>query len=418
MSLTTDYCDVLVIGSGLAGMSATFFSLDHGLKTIQIGSGSPLQFYNGFFDLMSTYPIQDNKTWDNPWDAIEKLCQEKPNHPYAYLTKEQMLQATGSWLKFLEHFHIDYNYIPNKNIEAITPIGTLKLTHAVPKSIWNGIHAMMQNQESLLVDIEDLKGFSSRQIKDTLQNVWPALETSRIKFPGTAGEVFTNHMANALESSSVQEQLVELLLPRAQQVKNIGFPAMLGSFYHSKVCTNLEKMMGKTVFEIPTLPLSMHGIRLRNALTHGLTQKGGQLIQKTVTQVEPDGKYGFIVHAENQTVFAKNIILANGRFMGKGLVASRTSITEPLFQLPIYQPESRRKWHHKKFFDHGGHGIHEAGIEVDQTFRPVDHKKKIVNDNLYAIGTVLAHNNWMRYKCGAGVSIGSAFGALSHIVSK
>jgi len=417
MSLSTDYCDVLIIGSGLAGMSATFFSLDQGLKTIQMGSSCPLQFYSGFFDLMGTYPIQEQKTWENPWDGIEKLCQDNSNHPYAFLTKDQIIQAAGNWLNFLKHLNIDYHYIPNKNIQAITSIGTRKFTHAVPNSIWNGINAMDQQQKALLVDIDGLKGFSARQIKETLQDIWPQLETARIIFPGTSGEVFTNHMANALESKNTQEQLVDLLMPRAQHVESVGFPAMLGSFYHNEVCQNLEKMLGKPVFEIPTLPLSMQGVRIQNALTHGLTQKGGQLFQKTVTQVEPDGKYGFIVNAEDQTVFAKNIILATGRFMGKGLIAKRTTISEPLFQLSVYQPKNRREWHHKNFFDNNGHGIHQTGIQIDNTFRPID-SKKVVYDHLYAIGTILAHNDWMHYKCGSGVAVGSAFGAVNHIASK
>jgi len=417
MSLSTDYCDVLIIGSGLAGMSATFFSLDQGLKTIQMGSSCPLQFYSGFFDLMATYPIQEQKTWENPWDAIEKLCQDNPNHPYAFLSKDQIVQAAGNWLKFLEGFNILYHYIPNKNIQAITSIGSRKLTHAVPKSIWNGITAMDHHQKALIVDIDGLKGFSARQIQETLHDVWPQLETARLKFPGTSGEVFTNHMAGALESSKMQEQLIELLLPRAQHVESVGFPAILGSYYHNDVCRNLEQMLGKPVFEIPTLPLSMQGVRIRNALTHGLRQKGAQLFQKSVTKIEADGKYGFIVNAEDQTVFAKNIILATGRFMGKGLIAKRTSIIEPLFQLSVYQPDSRREWHHKNFFDSGGHGIHQAGIQVDNTFRPVDDHKKIVYDHLYAVGTILAHNDWMRHKCGSGVSVSSAYGAVNHIVS-
>lgn len=417
MSALTDHCDVLVIGSGLAGMAATFFSLDRGLKTIQMGSGCPLQFYSGFFDIMGTYPIKDNKTWDNPWDAIEMLCQEKNNHPYAFLTRDQLLQATGSWLDFLKDLGIHYHYIPNKNIYAITPIGTQKLTHAVPKSIWIGIDAMMNHQEALLVDIDGLKGFSAKQIKESLQSIWPEMETTRITFPGTSGEVFTNHMANALEAKAMQEKMADLLLPRAQRVKCVGFPAMLGSFYHNDVCSNLEKLLGKPVFEIPTLPQSMQGQRIRNALTHGLIQKKGKLFQKTVTQIEPDGKYGFIAHADDQTVFAKNIVLASGRFMGKGLIAKRTSISEPLLNLPVHQPESRRDWHHKNFFNSEGHGIHQAGVEVDQSFRPVDQNNKIVYEHLYAVGTILAHNDWMRYKCGSGVAVGSAFGAVSHIVT-
>ncbi|ETR73410.1 MAG: Anaerobic glycerol-3-phosphate dehydrogenase subunit B [Candidatus Magnetoglobus multicellularis str. Araruama] len=346
---------------------------------------------------------------------MAQLCQDIPNHPYAFLSKDQILKAAKLWLNFLETMTISYDYIPNKNINAITPIGSQKLTHAAPKHIWTGISCFMQRQSALLIDIDGLKGFSARQIKEALQNDWPELETARISFPNTSGEVFTGHMASALESSSVQKQLSDLLLPRVQRVQCIGFPAILGSHYHQKVCENLEQMLGKPIFEIPTLPPSMPGIRLRNAITQGLTKKGGQLFQNSVTHVEPDGKYGFIATSDHKKIFAKNIILATGRFMGKGLIANRKTIQEPLLQLPVYQPESRKNWHDKQFFNPKGHDIHQAGIEVDNTFRPIDQDKKVLYEHLFAIGSILAHNDWMRHKCGSGLAVATAFGAVQQI---
>ncbi|MBF0452236.1 MAG: glycerol-3-phosphate dehydrogenase subunit GlpB [Candidatus Magnetomorum sp.] len=415
MNTTNDYCDVLVIGSGMAGMAATFFALTRGLKTIQIGQSCPLQFYSGFFDVMAVHPVKDTTTWENPWDAIVQVCKDIPQHPYAFLTKDQILQAFSAWFEFLEQLNFPYHYIQNQNIAAITPIGSQKLTHAVPKTTWKGISSMMNHQKALLVDIDGLKGFSARQIKETLQNVWPDIETARITFPGTTGEVYANHMANALESSDIQKKLIASIMPRVHRVQCIGFPAILGMHHHQKVCENLEKLLGKPVFEIPTLPPSMPGIRLRNALTHGLSQKGGKLYQKAIDFIEPDGKYGFIAHTSNQKIFAKNIVLASGRFMGKGLIAQRTAIKEPLFDLPVYQPEHRGEWHHKHFFNQEGHGIHQAGICVDQSFRPINPDGKIIYDCLYAAGTILAHNDWMRHKCGAGVAVASAFGSVKHV---
>ncbi|KPA18617.1 Glycerol-3-phosphate dehydrogenase, anaerobic, B subunit [Candidatus Magnetomorum sp. HK-1] len=415
MSSTNDYCDVLVIGSGMAGMASTFFALERGLKTIQMSQSSPLQFFSGFFDILGVHPIKENVNWENPWDAIAKLCQDNPKHPYAFLSKEQILQAAGAWFDFLKQLNLSYHYIPNQNILGITPIGSLKPTHAVPKAMWTGISAMMQNKKTLLVDIDRLKGFSARQIKENLQKTWTEIEITKISFPETSGEVYTGHMASALESTEIQKQLVETIMPRAHSVECIGFPAILGSYNHNKVCDNLEKLLGKPVFEIPTLPPSMPGIRLRNALMHALNQKGGQLFQKTVDHIEPDGKYGFIAHTSSEKIFAKNIILATGRFMGKGLIAKRTSIEEPLFNLPVYQPESRREWHQKQFLAQGGHDIHQSGIQVDSSFRPINDNGKVIFEHLFATGSILAHNNWMHHKCGSGVAIASAFAAVEKI---
>jgi len=415
MNTTTDNCDVLVIGSGMAGMASTFFALEKGLKTIQIGQSSPLQLYSGFFDIMGVHPIKENKTWDNPWDAISNVCQDIPEHPYAFLTKDQILQSFSSWFEFLKQMGFSYHYIKNQNIPAITPIGTYKLTHAVPKAIWAGISAMMNHHKALIVDIEGLKGFSARQIKDNLENVWPEIDTIRISFPGSSGETYANHMANALESKNIQQQLVNALFPHAQRVQCVGFPAILGNYHHNSVCEDMEKLLGKPVFEIPTLPPCMPGIRLRNALNRGLVQKGGQLYQTLIDRVESDGKYGFIAHTASQTIFAKNIVLASGRFMGKGLIANRTTIKEPLFDLPVNQPDNRRKWHHKDFFHTQSHSIHEAGIFVNPSFRPLNTDGNIISEHLYATGSILSNNDWMKHKCGAGVAIASAFGAVNQI---
>jgi len=417
MSKKTEHCDILIIGSGLAGLAASFFATNKGKTIIQTGNTSSLQFHSGFFDIMAVHPVQTNQVWENPWEGIDKLRQDNSNHPYAFLTKEQLLKAFGKWFEFLSQLNIHYHYLKDQNIPAITTIGTQKMTHAVPKCIWTGISAMMQHKKALLVDFEGLKGFSGKQIKETLSQAWPELETIRISFPETSGELHAAHLANALESESTQKLLVNTILARAQTFDYIGFPSILGGHHHLTVCENIEKMIGKPVFEIPTLPPSMPGIRLRNALTYGLTQKGVQLCQKTVNQVEPDGKYGFIAHMGDNKIFAKKIILAAGRFMGKGLIANRKTIEEPLFNLPLHQPESRREWHQKHFFSSAGHEIHQAGVRVDQSFRPVGNDNRVINENLYAIGSILSHNDWMRHKCGSGVAIGSAFGAISHIDS-
>lgn len=86
-------------------------------------------------------------------------------------------------------------------------------------------------------------------------------------------------------------------------------------------------------------------------------------------------------------------------------------ISEPLFNLPVVQPESRAGWHCENFFDPAGHPLNRAGINVNESFVPLDSSGKPVYDNLFVCGSILAHQDWVRQKCGSGLSVATAFAA-------
>ena len=108
----------------------------------------------------------------------------------------------------------------------------------------------------------------------------------------------------------------------------------------------------------------------------------------------------------------KAVILATGRFFGKGLHADRTAIRETLFDLPVDQPPQRDEWHHKDLLHPAGHAINRAGLAVDDCFRPVDVNGRRVYARLFAAGSILAHQDWVREKSGSGLAIGSAYAAV------
>jgi glycerol-3-phosphate dehydrogenase subunit B len=98
--------------------------------------------------------------------------------------------------------------------------------------------------------------------------------------------------------------------------------------------------------------------------------------------------------------------------MGGGLQADRRRVSEPLFQLPVSQPACRGDWHREDFLDRRGHAINRAGVEVDAAFRPVDAAGRVVHPGLHAAGSILAHQDWMRMKCGSGLAIATAWAAV------
>ena len=120
--------------------------------------------------------------------------------------------------------------------------------------------------------------------------------------------------------------------------------------------------------------------------------------------------YGDVV-IETQTT-----VLATGRFLSGGLKADRLGVREPLLDLPVSQPARRTDWYRQEYFDPQGHPINRSGIEVDDRFRPLGRDREPLNERLFAAGVLLAHQDWIRQRCGAGVAIASAYRAVAGAV--
>jgi glycerol-3-phosphate dehydrogenase subunit B len=113
-----------------------------------------------------------------------------------------------------------------------------------------------------------------------------------------------------------------------------------------------------------------------------------------------------------ELIEARGILLTTGRFMGGGLAAGLNGIRETLLDLPVHQPESREGWHREHFFHPGGHPVNRAGLLVDEHFRPLGRNGECAFQNVFAAGSILAHQDWVREKSGAGLAIATAWGAV------
>ena len=411
--------DICIIGAGLAGLAATLFAANRGLSCVEVGQTGEINFASGFLDLLGVHPADERHVWSDPWAGIDALVQDIPQHPYARLPREDIQTAFEEILTFLKEAGLPYMRRMNQNSGVLTCLGNIKPTYCVPETMWNGVAAMKQKPACLLVDIRGLKGFSARQIAAGLQNDWPGLRTARISFPGTdhLNEVYTEHMASALILSQNREKLTRVLQPHIKEAQIVGLPAILGLYRTPEVMSDLQKLSGVPFFEIPTIPPSVPGLRLKEAFERGLRTKGVQyLSQQRAREVRHQADDYFEVGigrtTTEQTVRSRGIILASGRFIGGGLQADRKRIKETVFDLPVYQPGNRTDWHRREFLDPRGHLVNRSGLEIDDLFRPLDSSCQPAFRTLFAAGSLLAHSDWKRMKCGAGVAIASAFGAV------
>ena len=413
-------CDLIVIGTGMTGMAAALFAALRGIDTVQVGMTSELNFASGLLDLMGVCPSEPNRVWDDPWQAIDALVVEHPAHPYGRLQPAEMRAAFTSLLQFLEQSGLPYFCSPRRNLRLITPIGTVKTTYAIPRSCFHGIKALADKSGCLIVDFEGLKGFSAVQISQSLSASWPQLEPYRIEFPGARpGDLYPEQMALILEAPENLTLLAEAIRPRLNHASYVALPAVLGLYRPAMVFNELQKQLEKPLFEIPTMPPAIGGMRLRHVFEQNLPGRGVRLFsqQKVLRVLRHEHnrlalEIGF--QEPSAVVHARGAILASGRFFGRGLEADRYAVRETIFDLAVHQPRERSGWHNRSLFDPGGHAINSAGVETDEKFRPFSKKGHGVFPNLFAAGSILAHQDWVRMKCGTGLGVTTAYNAVNH----
>jgi len=412
--------DLVVIGAGMAGMASALFAANRGLSTICVGITSQTVFSSGLLDLMGIYPCEEGTQWTDPWEGIHTLAGEMPLHPYARMKKEMIQAAFEEVFSFLALGGLPYRHHPNRNSKIITPVGTVKTTYGVPRTMWNGVLALEEKRPSLILDFHGLRGFSARQIAATLQASWPDLRTQRIDFPAPnpVGEVYPEQMARSLEVPQNLHKLAGAILPHIKRAGAVGLPAVLGMYRSNEKMALLEKIIGVPVFEIPTMPPSIAGLRIKETFEEGLMNRGvTTFFQKKVLRANAERSGDLILGVGNShvetTIQTKSAILATGRFLGQGLSADRKGIRETLFDLPVHQPAERGQWHRDGFLDRRGHPINQSGVEIDDSFRPVSPEGSPLFPRLFAAGSILAHHDWMRTKCGSGLSLATAYAAVT-----
>ncbi|MBW2093423.1 MAG: glycerol-3-phosphate dehydrogenase subunit GlpB [Deltaproteobacteria bacterium] len=413
-------CDLTIAGRGMAGMAAAVFAVNRGISTAQVGVDGGIIFSSGLFDLLSTHPIATKNSWENPWAGIDALIGDMPGHPYARLKTADIHAAFEEILDFFTEAKYPYQRREGQNLEVITPLGTTKFTYCVPQSMWQGVLALEQKLPCLLVDFLEMNGFSARQIVSNLQQQWPGLRALSVPFPGAAkGSLIVGDvLARNLELPQNREKLSQEIRPHVGGAQAVGLPAVLGLSRSQEVIADLAEKIGVPVFEIPTFSLSIPGLRLVDVFDRELQRRGvRQFAQDRVLKVTREQDGTFIVGAGNKKIQyeikSKGIVLATGRFWGRGLYADRKQIRESVFNLPVSQPAGRLEWHREQFLDPRGHAVNQAGLEIDDSFHPIDETGKPVFEKLFAAGSILAHQDWMRMKCGCGLAIATAYGAVN-----
>jgi glycerol-3-phosphate dehydrogenase subunit B len=391
---------------GLSGLMAAKTAAEMGKKTLIIGKGTgSLCLFSNTIDVLGTLPKRMKMK-----DGLSQWIKDHPAHPYSKLDLEKIEQALSS---FRSVFQSQYTFqsMDHENCLIPTGAGTYRPTYLIPSTMIAG--TFLSNAKPLVVGFKGFKDFYADYMADQLNCRGIVLPLS--EFPGQ--EMIATAIARLMERESFREVLGREVKEQMEGESRIGFPALLGIRDPLRVKKDLEQIIGSEVFEIPILPPSIPGMRIFRRFKEWLIQRGVTfLLGHSVLKADLNGKRCRSIEVSHpplsQSYSADRFILATGRFIGGGLKADGEKIFEPLFNLPVLQPESRDNWFANSFFN--GHPVHQAGILTDPSFRPVDQKGEQVFDNVRIAGSILAGHDCIQEKSREGIEISTGYWAAKN----
>lgn len=402
-----------VIGTGIAGFAASVFARALGLEVAQFGHSGAIGYTTGYFDLLG---VRDGRVLVDPWAALDELREVESDHPLTRLGNSQIRTAFNEFTGAISEMGIGYTAPGDHNLLALLPYGKVKPTLSVPNTMQPGVEARARAARTMIVGFDGLQGFSATEFVLNSGEDWPGLTAARLEFPGLrGGQVFAEVMARSLETEATRAALAARIRPIVNGADYVGLPAILGVNAPDTVLADMQERIGAKLFEIPTIPPAVPGIRLRELFERALPERGVTLEpQLRVSDAAfDDAGATLTLHGamDDVEVRADAVILATGRFLSGGLKSDRSSLSEPLVGLPVRQPSGRENWYRDDYLDPRGHRINRAGVEIGADFRPLAQGGSPFNQRLFAAGAILSGQDWVRQRCGAGLAITTAYGA-------
>ncbi len=409
--------DVLVIGAGLSGLMTAYKAAKSGLttKVIAKGLGGALHWSAGTVDVLG-YLQKD--LVNNPQEAFAALAKTRPAHPYVLLTAEKVQTYLDEFVALTAEIGLPYVGAAKtgENMLLPSPVGAVRPTFFAPQAQAAG--DLRRSEPMAIVGFTGLRDFYPKLIAENLNK--QGYQARALILPANLltdrHDSNTIHLANGLEDLKRLSQIARALKSQIKKGERVGFPAILGMEAHQTVLTALEKQLKTSVFEIPTLPPSVPGIRLFKALRSKLQSMGVRVeagmdvigVEKTAVNGTP----GSVSWVESETSSrpmkhrARQYVLATGGLLGAGFNSDISGrVWEIIFDLPLTMPQQRNEWFHADFLHPEGHPVFLGGVAVNNSFQPVNEAGQPLYANLRAVGNVLADCDAIQERSLEGVAI-------------
>jgi glycerol-3-phosphate dehydrogenase subunit B len=401
---------LIIVGGGLTGLFASIVAADRGVKVTTVFKGrGGLSISHGCLDVLDR---------SAPSRSLPLLPEQ---HPYQLAGKTHLKDAISKFRDLMLHADYPFSGKLSKSMPILTALGSIKRTSFAPSGITSG--NLNSGGPIVLGNFNGFRDFYPQMIrKQALKSGvkiakvidFPLLE------PLYRRDAYSTDYALLFEDPVWREEIIRMWRPLLPGVRRLGLPAVLGLLNHSEIHEELEDSLGIEIFEIPTLPPSVPGLRIERILLRQAQALGARLIEGSGVIGRIDGRSrgkrvsGVALHSTGRTIQldADVVLLATGGILNGGLVAQQDHrIRESVFDLPVLHPNNRSDWVGLSLFHRQAYS--SAGVRVNSHMQPLGLDEKPMFKNLYAAGGLLAGSDRSLEGSRQGIDLATAYCAVN-----
>jgi glycerol-3-phosphate dehydrogenase subunit B len=397
--------DAVVIGVGLAGLTAAVRLAEGGARVVVLAKGIGATHLSPCTIDVLGYASPPASGGGSLGDRVERpgeaLARLGDDHPYAAVGREGVAAAIA-WLKGVME---PYPYVGDleENLLLPTAVGALKPSAVVPETMAAG--DLRGGGQVCVVGFRALKDFHAPLLADNLTRAGIGARAIELDLvPEGRADVNSLGFARAFDGPAFRAEVAAQLVARLGAEEGVAFPAVLGIAERRAAWSELRERLGRPVFEVPTLPPSVPGMRVFAVLRERLRRAGGRVILNAVVHgADRDGDQVTAVRARvglREVIYGADwVVVATGGFASGGLeLDSRWRAHETALGLPVSGvPAPGAERFRPGYFE--DHPMGRAGVAVDGRLRPEGH------DNVVVVGATLAGAQPWREKSGDGISL-------------
>jgi glycerol-3-phosphate dehydrogenase subunit B len=331
--------DAVVIGAGTAGLVAATRLAEGGARVCVLAKGvGSTHLAPGTVDVLGYTPDRV----DAPGPALGELVAARPDHPYALIGVEEVAPAL-QW--FADHVAdgplAGYRYVGGleRNHLLPTAVGAERPSALVPETMAEG--DVRVPEPVCVVGTRVLRDFHAALCAANLELAGVGARGVEVEIEVERADANALGLARRFDDPAWRAAFAAQLAPLLQADERVALPAVLGVLDPHGVWADLQRRLGRGVFEIPTLPPSVPGMRAFEILRAALRAAGGRLVLGTeVIDAEREGGRMVAVraHAAGHDVryHARWFVLATGGFASGAIELGSDWVTrETVLGLPL-----------------------------------------------------------------------------------
>jgi glycerol-3-phosphate dehydrogenase subunit B len=268
--------DAVVIGAGTAGLVAGARLAEGGARVCVLAKGvGSTHLAPATIDVLGYDP--DRVV--SPSGVIDGFAARHPGHPYAHLGRDALAEAVRWFSERVAAGPLPgYRYLGDldRNYLLPTAVGALRPSAVIPETMAAGDAARLERV--CVVGTRSLRDFHAALCAANLRRVEISARSVEIEVEVDRADQNTLGLARRFDDPAWRADFAARLALKLQAHETVGLPAMLGLRDPHGAWSDVEHRLGRPVFEIPTLPPSVPGMRLYEILRSTLRRAGGRLV--------------------------------------------------------------------------------------------------------------------------------------------